>query len=181
MRKLVVASAASVSGSIAIVATVAAGLALGISALAVAPAPVRAETEHQVEIHGFFFAPSTLRISVGDTVTWTNEDSAYIHTATRSGVFDSGPLRHGESWSWTFTEAGTFNYQCTPHPWMIGRIIVEAADGASDGGSVPNTAMANDARHIVIVAGLAIALAALAVAGVRARRRSAGAGPITGS
>lgn len=176
MRELVAASLAFMNGSIVTVAAVAVGLSLSISALAVAPAPVRAETEHHVEMQGFLFVPGIVRISVGDTVTWTNEDSAYHHTATRSGVFDSGTLRHGESWSWTFTEAGTYNYLCTPHPWMTGRVIVEPAD-ESDGGSVPDTAMAHDARLILVVTGLAIALAAVAIAGAGARRRAGGSPP----
>jgi len=80
------------------------------------------------------FDPNTVTVKVGDTVTWTNGD-ATMHTVTSgtsannvgtpSGVFDSGFLAEGATWSYTFTEAGEFPYYCTPHPWMIGKVIVE--------------------------------------------------------
>ena len=101
---------------------------------------MRAATTHQVEIVDFAFTPATLTISVGDTVTWTNGD-AVEHTATGSG-FDSGLLGQGESYSVTFSEAGTYDYLCTPHPTMTGQIIVQAAAApAASPGTVPNVAM----------------------------------------
>jgi plastocyanin len=39
-------------------------------------------------------------------------------------MFDSGDIAPGETFSYTFTEAGTFDYFCTPHPWMMGTVIV---------------------------------------------------------
>lgn len=78
----------------------------------------------EVNIEGFAFNPKEIEISVGDTITWTNLDSVR-HTATSdNGVFDSGLLSNGESWSYTFSEAGTYDYHCTPHPSMKGTIIV---------------------------------------------------------
>jgi nitrite reductase (NO-forming) len=71
------------------------------------------------------YSVNVLQIEVGDTVTWINEDDAMLHTATAvDGSFDSGLLRTGESWSHTFTEAGEFEYLCTPHPWMRAKVIV---------------------------------------------------------
>ena len=78
------------------------------------------------------FSPDSLTIKVGTTVTWTNEDS-YVHTVTsgasptdRSGLFDSGNLNKGETFSFKFDKAGTFDYFCIPHYslGMIGKIIV---------------------------------------------------------
>jgi nitrite reductase (NO-forming) len=44
-----------------------------------------------------------------------------IHTVTPvDGVFDSGFLNEGETWSYTFEKQGEFEYLCTPHPWMSG-------------------------------------------------------------
>lgn len=43
------------------------------------------------------------------------------------GVFDSGNIAPGDRFSITFAEPGEFDYHCTPHPWMRGRIIVESA------------------------------------------------------
>ncbi len=82
--------------------------------------------DHEVLIEDFEFKPATLQISVGDTVTWINMDSA-AHTATSSDEgFDSGSLSKGESFSFTFEEEGIFGYICTFHPYMEGEITVEA-------------------------------------------------------
>jgi len=78
------------------------------------------------------FQPDTLTVKAGTTVTWINQDS-FIHTATsgnspseRSGLFDSGNLNEGETFSFTFDESGTYDYFCIPHYslGMIGKIIV---------------------------------------------------------
>lgn len=75
------------------------------------------------------FNPAELRVSVGTTVTWTNQDSV-LHTVTSglrgnpTGLFDAsvGP---GGTFSFTFNEPGTFEYFCIPHPGMDATIIVE--------------------------------------------------------
>jgi len=77
-----------------------------------------------VAIENFAFEPAVLTIQMGTTVTWTNEDSA-LHTATAEGIFDSGTLSKGESWSYSFEDSGTYDYICTYHPYMEGTIIVE--------------------------------------------------------
>ena len=82
------------------------------------------------------YSPSEVTVEVGTTVTWTNDDGV-LHTVTSGtsadnvgtpdGLFDSGFLNEGESWSYTFTETGEFDYYCSPHPWMIGKVIVVPA------------------------------------------------------
>ena len=80
--------------------------------------------DYQVEIEDFAFAPGSLTVKVGTTVTWTNKDDIG-HTATSdTGVFDSGTLQKGQSYSFTFSQAGTYGYFCKPHPYMVGTIIV---------------------------------------------------------
>ena len=70
------------------------------------------------------YSVNVLEVSVGTTVTWTNEDGV-IHTVTDvDGLFDSGFLDEGESWSFTFTEPGEFEYYCLPHPWMRAKVVV---------------------------------------------------------
>ena len=77
-----------------------------------------------MEIEDFAFVPGTITIKVGTTVTWTNKDSVG-HTATSDdGVFDSGMLSKGSSYSFTFTTAGTYGYFCKPHPYMVATIVV---------------------------------------------------------
>jgi plastocyanin len=83
--------------------------------------------DSSVTIAGFAFAPATVTIQVGDSVTWTNEDST-PHTATAGdGSFDTGQLANGDSEAVTFDTAGTFAYVCSIHPQMTGTVVVEAA------------------------------------------------------
>jgi LPXTG-motif cell wall-anchored protein len=85
-----------------------------------------------VTISDFQFAPSSVTIDAGDTVTWTN-DGPTPHSATADGgSFDTGIFEQGQSRSHTFEQAGTFSYFCTPHPNMRGTVTVRAA---STGGS----------------------------------------------
>jgi plastocyanin len=61
------------------------------------------------------FTPTSLTVAKGTTVKFTNKDNAN-HTATSSsGRFDSGKIQSGESWSYTFTEAGTYYFYCNYH------------------------------------------------------------------
>jgi nitrite reductase (NO-forming) len=70
------------------------------------------------------YSVNVLEVKVGDTVTWTNNDEGMIHTVTAAdGSFDSGFLATGDTWSYTFTEPGEFEYLCTPHPWMRAKVI----------------------------------------------------------
>jgi plastocyanin len=78
-----------------------------------------------VEIQGFAFGPETLNVAVGDTVTWTNQDSAE-HTVKGDDDIptQSKPLAQGETYEFTFPEAGTYDYKCTIHDSMQGTIVV---------------------------------------------------------
>ncbi len=114
------------------------------------PSAIRGGTTHQVEIVDFAFHPPSITITAGDTVTWTNAD-AVAHTATStSGVFDSGALEQGQSYSFTFSMPGTYAYLCTPHPAMTGEVVVlpatvptapPAASPAPSSGALPDVAM----------------------------------------
>jgi plastocyanin len=86
--------------------------------------------------------PSQIFVTVGDTITWYNDDRE-SHTVTSGdspgrfgwmdnkdfgkpdGIFDSGRFLPGESWSYEFKESGAFSYFCIIHPWMEGIVIVE--------------------------------------------------------
>ena len=76
------------------------------------------------------FVPASVSIKVGDTVAWSNNDSA-AHTVTSgsptsgpSGVFDSSLLIAGGIFEHTFDSSGTIDYFCMVHPWMVGNIKV---------------------------------------------------------
>ncbi len=98
------------------------------------PAPrAVAAASGSVAISDFSFAPATITISQGDTVTWTNNGPT-PHSATGSS-FDTGIFPAGQSRSHTFDEAGTFSYICTPHPQMKGTVVVQA----SQSGDTPDS------------------------------------------
>lgn len=72
---------------------------------------------------GFAFNPSTLTVKVGDTVTFTNQDSA-SHNVKIDGQ-ELGAQAQGESKTWTASKAGTFPFSCVIHPSMTGQITVQ--------------------------------------------------------
>ena len=76
------------------------------------------------------YLPQDITISTGDTVQWDNVDTA-AHTVTGgspadgpSGVFDSSLLMAGLDYSFTFNDAGNYDYFCMVHPWMVGSVTV---------------------------------------------------------
>ena len=81
---------------------------------------------YSVEIKSFAFNPATLTIKIGDSITWTNKDSVKHTVTSDSGnELDSELLSQNEVYTHTFNSAGTFNYHCTPHPYMKAKIVVE--------------------------------------------------------
>lgn len=82
-------------------------------------------TTHYIDIQGYAFSPSSITINVGDTIVWTNYDSASHTVTSNDGTFDSGSITNGNTFSFTFTSAGTFDYYCAPHPSMTGSVTVQ--------------------------------------------------------
>jgi plastocyanin len=84
------------------------------------------------------YLPYSLEVLIGDTVSWSNDDSA-AHTVTSGtannpdGVFDSGMMLVNQSWEFTFAESGEYDYYCLLHPWMTGKIIVNEVEESGDG------------------------------------------------
>jgi plastocyanin len=78
------------------------------------------------------FEPASITVSTGTTVTWTNDDTT-LHTiisGTPEGVdsgkvFDSSYLKAGRTFEHKFDTAGTFDYYCTLHPFMMGTVVVK--------------------------------------------------------
>jgi plastocyanin len=100
-----------------------AGMAGQAPGAAAAPdAPVATDT---VAIQNFAFSPATVTVKVGSTVTWTNQDQdQHTVTAMNNGPFHSTPLNTGESYRYTFTTPGHFDYLCTIHPFMTATVVV---------------------------------------------------------
>lgn len=71
------------------------------------------------------FTSTSIAISAGTTVQWTNDDPV-IHTVTADDhSFDSGELEHGRAWRYLFLRPGTYPFHCTTHPFMRGTVVVQ--------------------------------------------------------
>jgi plastocyanin len=153
----------------------------------------QAAASASVTIKDFDFTPPTVTVNVGDTVSWTNQGPT-AHSATASGgAFDTGIFAAGQTRSATFDTAGTFAYICTPHPFMKGTVIVQAAStggggggtgGAGTSGTDSSGTAGTDAATGPQLASTGMDVAALAVLGalmcllgVAVRRRSADEAP----
>ena len=76
------------------------------------------------------YLPYSVTIAEHSSVTWINDDTT-VHTATSgnpsdgpNGIFDSGLISAGATYSNQFDEEGTFDYYCIAHPWMTGKVVV---------------------------------------------------------
>ena len=143
-------------------------LAMGVVMLSAAPALAAS-----VSAVDFKFVPKTVTISVGETVTWSNNGQS-PHTVTGSG-FNSGNLNPGQSYSHTFGAPGTYAYHCQYHvqQGMVGTVIVTGSGGG--GGSSPPTSLPNtglgSGSGIAVVVGAALLLAGTIILfGLRRRR-----------
>jgi plastocyanin len=95
----------------------------GAAPTGTASAPAAGE---QVSIDNFAFAPATLTVKAGGTVTWTNRDEEPHTVAANDGSFHSPGMGTGATFSHSFPSAGTFDYVCSIHPMMHGTVVVTA-------------------------------------------------------
>jgi len=86
---------------------------------------VMMDNQKVVSVKGFAFAPNTLTVKVGDTVTWKNDDTVSHDVVSSDEMFDTKMLKPGEKGSYTFTKVGTYLYNCGIHPSMNGTVVVE--------------------------------------------------------
>jgi plastocyanin len=78
-----------------------------------------------IKIDNFSFTPDTIEVSVGTTVVWTNGDDIPHAVAATERQFKSHALDTGDSFSYTFSQPGTYPYFCSLHPHMTGKIVVK--------------------------------------------------------
>ena len=90
---------------------------MGASAVKAADMPV--------SIDNFVFTPAETQVSVGTTVVWTNNDDIPHTVVDGDHKWKSSALDTGDKFSHTFTEPGTFEYFCSLHPHMTGKIVVK--------------------------------------------------------
>jgi plastocyanin len=78
-----------------------------------------------ITIDNFTFSPKELTVAVGTTVKWVNHDDIPHTLVEKKTTFRSKALDTDDSYSFTFTSAGTFDYFCGLHPHMVGQVIVK--------------------------------------------------------
>lgn len=83
----------------------------------------RQSSNRRITISGFAFRPELLEVAAGETVTWVNDDGAPHSVAVQSGAV-SETLMPGASYSTSFDRSSSYDYLCSIHPYMIGKIVV---------------------------------------------------------
>jgi plastocyanin len=89
-----------------------------------ATTPAASSGKVDAAISGFAFAPASLTIKVGNTVTWTNQDGATYDVKADNDSWGSDDLQKGDTSSFTFTRAGTYSYRCGFHAKMKADVVV---------------------------------------------------------
>ena len=91
-----------------------------------------ADSSNTVSIDNFIFTPKALTVKAGTSVTWTNHDDIPHGIASSDNTFKrSAALDTDDSYSFTFTAPGTYQYFCYIHPHMVGSIVVETSTGSN--------------------------------------------------
>jgi len=80
----------------------------------------------KVSIANFTFTPAEITIAVGESVTWVNDDGAPHGLEYSDGAKGTDLLLPGASFSRQFDRPGTYDYNCSVHPYMTGRVVVRA-------------------------------------------------------
>jgi plastocyanin len=98
-----------------------------LSALALIPmaAVSAAPPANRVTIKNFMFAPVSLTIKAGTTVTWVNEDEEPHTVVSATGAFRSPAMDTRDSFAFKFDKPGEYHFICTIHPQMMGTVIVQ--------------------------------------------------------
>jgi plastocyanin len=104
-------------------------LLVGVASL-IGRAELSAQTQseapaQQITIDNFSFAPQQITIASGATITWINNDDVPHTVVGTHQEFRSKALDTGDKFSFTFTKPGTYQYFCSVHPMMTGKVIVQ--------------------------------------------------------
>lgn len=101
-----------------------AALALTLPPILIYGANTAAAEGTQIVVKDFAFAPKALTVAAGTTVTWVNRDDDAHQIVAKRGAFRSPALDTNDRFSFTFKDAGTYDYFCTLHPQMTGTVTV---------------------------------------------------------
>jgi plastocyanin len=89
-----------------------------------ATGPTQPVAGNAVTVANFAFAPASLGVHTGDTVTWTNTDDVSHTVSADNDAFDSGVFGKGMTFQLTAGAPGTYTYFCRIHPFMKGTLTV---------------------------------------------------------
>ena len=78
-----------------------------------------------IVLKNFHFAPTSLTVPAGTTVTWENQDGEPHTVVSVDGLFRSGGLDQNDVFTFTFDTPGTYRFLCSIHPQMMGTIVVK--------------------------------------------------------
>ena len=87
--------------------------------------PGAATLQVEVRIDNFAFAPPTITVPVGASVRWVNQDEIPHTVVSADKSLKSKVLDTHEQFTYTFSKPGTYNYFCSIHPKMTGKIVVQ--------------------------------------------------------
>ena len=121
MRNLLVLSTVIVSAMMALIF----GLAAAAPGRLLAGPPGNQNDAYRVTIDNFNFAPATLTVPAGTTVTWINRDDVPHTVVSTEKKFKSPVLDTDEQFAYKFTDPGTYQYFCSIHPKMTGTVVVQ--------------------------------------------------------
>jgi YVTN family beta-propeller protein len=80
----------------------------------------------RISIANFAFVPPEITVATGQSVTWSNDDGAPHGLMYKDGATGTDLLLPGKSFSRTFDKPGTYDYACSVHPYMMGKVVVRA-------------------------------------------------------
>ncbi|HEX3912275.1 MAG TPA: cupredoxin family copper-binding protein [Steroidobacteraceae bacterium] len=95
------------------------------AALAMLCSAAQGAAPNSIQVKDFMFMPTTLTIIAGERVTWVNKDDEPHTVVSDTGLFRSGAMDTGESFSFKFDRPGTYHFTCSIHPRMVGSIVVK--------------------------------------------------------
>ena len=90
-----------------------------------APSSQQSSQQVAVSIKNFKFVPQDIVVNAGTTVVWTNEDTASHTVESSDSTLKSDELAQGDTYKFTFTKAGKYDYKCGIHPSMHGSVTVQ--------------------------------------------------------
>ena len=86
--------------------------------------PGQSSQSDAVAIRNFAFAPAMVTVPVGTTITWTNDDQDAHTVSATGGAFKSAALNNGDTFRFTFSKPGRYDYLCSIHPFMTATVVV---------------------------------------------------------